>query len=166
MKKLSIALILMLIAFNTYTTSAQTLTANDKKALVEQHNYWRAQVGAPELVWDDHLAKYAQEWANHLKKNGFDMEHRDETPYGENIYWTSAPVDATDIVDSWAAERKQYRYGKFTAAQLNCGHYTQVVWDTTTKVGCGMATDGEQQIWVCNYDPAGNMLGEYPYKKK
>ena len=44
-----------------------------------------------------------------------------------------------------------------------CGHYTQVVWRKSLRVGCGMATCGATEVWVCNYDPAGNWDGERPY---
>jgi hypothetical protein len=49
-----------------------------------------------------------------------------------------------------------------------CGHYTQVVWRTSTELGCGVAScktqDGwNQDIWICNYGPAGNIGGQKPY---
>jgi hypothetical protein len=44
-----------------------------------------------------------------------------------------------------------------------CGHYTQVVWRSTHLVGCGMVSCGGSEVWVCNYSPAGNYVGERPY---
>ena len=37
------------------------------------------------------------------------------------------------------------------------GHFTQIVWKDTKKVGCGVAGS----FAVCRYQPAGNFLGLY-----
>ena len=59
------------------------------------------------------------------------------------------------------------------AAEANsngCGHYTQVVWAESSNLGCGYAQctvnspfDGFDtwDNWVCNYDPPGNVEGEF-----
>ncbi len=55
------------------------------------------------------------------------------------------------------------------AAGKQCGHYTQLVWRDTERVGCGVANCnnvdgfGAGNLWVCNYDPPGNYVGERPY---
>lgn len=51
-----------------------------------------------------------------------------------------------------------------------CGHFTQVVWDATTEIGCGakLNYDGNAYTWavVCNYNPTGNLNGKNPYDPK
>lgn len=40
-----------------------------------------------------------------------------------------------------------------------CGHYTQVVWRDSERLGCGVGDcTGGGEIWVCNYDPPGNVI--------
>jgi hypothetical protein len=50
------------------------------------------------------------------------------------------------------------------AATAVCGHYTQVIWAATTKVGCGVASGMNwATIIVCNFNPGGNVAGQLPY---
>ena len=60
----------------------------------------------------------------------------------------------------WYDEIAQYRFpdGGFS---METGHFTQVVWRGTTQVGCGHSQCKGNDIWVCNYDPAGNWDGQY-----
>ena len=67
------------------------------------------------------------------------------------------------MVGQWTAEKASYDHSTNTCSAQTCGHYTQVVWAATTKLGCGMATCGDTQVWVCNYDPQGNYTGQAPY---
>ena len=53
-----------------------------------------------------------------------------------------------------------------TDATKAVGHYTQIVWKNTTKVGCGIAnslTDRGGEWVVCRYSPPGNYVGQKPY---
>jgi hypothetical protein len=36
-----------------------------------------------------------------------------------------------------------------------------VVWRGTERVGCGTATCNGLDLFVCNYDPPGNVQGQY-----
>jgi len=158
--------------------SAQALDF-DAKDMVAAHNRWRKTVGAPPLTYSPELAASSQEWANHLKQdNQCRMQHsKPDGKYGENLFWASAitwsdgkrevqQVKPAKVVDDWASERKNYDYKHNSCAEGKmCGHYTQVVWKTTTTVGCAVAVceDSRDQIWVCRYQPPGNWVGKKPY---
>ena len=152
----------------------------DRTAFITAHNKWRIHAGVTErLGYSTALADQAQAWADHLKTtNHCQMRHsKSDGRYGENLYWASAmrwsdgrkelqKVTPEQVVDSWGGEQADYddRTNSCAPGKV-CGHYTQVVWRTTTTVGCGMAVcdDTKQQIWVCQYQPAGNWVGERPY---
>lgn len=137
--------------------------------ITERHNFWRQQVGQPPLIWSEELATEAQAWADELAKRGCEMEHRPHTGkwgtvHGENIFWAyNMDVNPKTVVDSWADERKFYQPATGKCKGGVCGHYTQIVWKDTRQVGCGMAKCGAEEIWVCNYDPPGNYVGEKAY---
>jgi uncharacterized protein YkwD len=148
----------------------------------KDHNRIRSKHNLPPLAWSDSLASYAQEWANELADNkGCKMEHRPSSGpfkqlHGENLYWASAiqwqdgrreaqDVNLRKVVDSWASEEQDYDYASNTCAPgKQCGHYTQIVWKSTTAVGCAFKQCSDKsQLWVCNYSPAGNYIGQKPY---
>lgn len=136
------------------------------QGILAAHNKWRQQVNVPALSWSSSAASIAQAWANNLQSRGCVMEHNpNRGNYGENIYWSFgfSPTPA-NVVDSWGEEIKDYDYATNTCqAGKVCGHYTQVVWRDTQEVGCGKASCNDEQVWVCNYSPPGNWVGQKPY---
>ena len=68
-------------------------------------------------------------------------------------------------VDAWDNEKPDYTLSTNTcAAGKVCGHYTQVVWANSLKVGCGYTSCANgAKIISCNYDPPGNYIGQRPY---
>lgn len=132
------------------------------------HNRVRARLKIAPLEWSPELARFAQKWADKLARKGCDLQHRPRTGpdaqrFGENIFAISgAPATPDAVVDAWAAEVKGYDARTHRCKGV-CGHYTQVVWRTSERLGCGLATCGDTEVWVCNYDPRGNWNGERPY---
>ena len=151
----------------------------DENEMLKAHNRWRASAGVPPLTYSPELAASAQVWADNLKQNNqCHMQHsKPDNKYGENLFWASAiqwtdgkrelqKVKPKKVVDDWASERNDYDHARNRcAAGKMCGHYTQVVWRTTTTVGCAVAVCGNtlEQIWVCQYQPPGNWVGQKPY---
>ncbi|HEX5227519.1 MAG TPA: CAP domain-containing protein [Bryobacteraceae bacterium] len=130
--------------------------------ILAAHNAVRERLDLTPLRWSDHLTAYAQEWANQLLHEG-QFHHRSHPKYGENLFEIDGPrATPANVVDIWAAEERDYSYRTNTCRGM-CGHYTQLIWSTTREVGCAVARDANREVWVCNYDPPGNWLGERPY---
>lgn len=162
-------------------SAAHSLSMNPHMMLVA-HNGVRASLNLPRLQWSERLSAYAQVWATTLaSRYACRMQHRnevgqDEWQVGENLFWAGArhwsdgrrevePINSKRVADLWASEARDYDYASNQCrAGAQCGHYTQMVWRDTQELGCAAALCGDLgQIWVCNYSPSGNWLGQQPY---
>jgi len=141
------------------------VTEEEKKMILERHAFWRDDVGLGPLEWSDEMAVLADDWAKKLANNNCGFKHRPNNKFGENLFYgTAGYYTAGDAVDAWGEEKADYNYAKNKCKPNKmCGHYTQIVWKTTTKVGCAKSICNGNVIWVCNYDPPGNWIGEKPY---
>ncbi|XP_026108243.1 Golgi-associated plant pathogenesis-related protein 1-like [Carassius auratus] len=137
-----------------------------KKEFLEAHNQYRKQHQAPELKYSVELCSAAQKWADHLL-NIKKLAHSD-TKNGENVFFSFSSVKKTpkgkEAVDSWYSEIKDYNF-RSPGFQSNTGHFTQVVWKSSTELGVGLATDGNTVFVVGQYKPAGNMTNAGYFEK-
>ena len=133
--------------------------------ILAAHNAWRQEVGVPALQWSEELTAHAQEWANTLRGRGCKADHSGASEYGENLAWAGGTNLAPEaVVEMWGAEQASYDYAANSCARRKvCGHYTQIVWRGTETVGCAVASCSDSEVWVCNYYPAGNVVGQKPY---
>jgi len=160
------------------------LTKTDQQYILDQHNQWRRNVtefpqqkGKPPLEYDSALAAHAQGWANHLAQTGLWKHNPNEYvqgfpgTVGENIdknMWKGGPGRTREqllerAVDRWVDEYKNYDFTNHKSKGGDVGHFTQVVWRDTKKVGCGLALVERKDGWiwcyvVCCYHPTGNVV--------
>ena len=133
--------------------------------LLAAHNAYRASLDLPPLRWSDQLAVKAQSWAVHLAEIG-QLEHSGP---GQNLALaTSGTQSLTQLVDLWGSEQHYFTNGNFPAISttgnwMDVGHYSQMVWKSTTAVGCGFAESNGLDVLVCDYNPPGNVVGERAY---
>jgi len=131
----------------------------DAAAILARHNQHRPRHCAPELAWSEEAARAAQAWAERLAHE-CTFKHS-SSKYGENLWMgTAGAFGPEQVVDSWYSESKGYDYAR-PGFSMRTGHFTQLVWRATRRLGCGTATCKGNQIWVCNYEPPGNVEGEF-----
>ena len=129
------------------------------------HNAERAAVGAQPLCWNPQLASDAIVYATEMARTR-QFQHSSREGRGivrENLL--SAPIGySTDrMMGLWVAEKRSFRPGIFpnvcNGDWSRCAHYTQMIWPTTTDIGCAMAPGGGYNWLVCRYSPGGNKDG-------
>lgn len=159
-----------LITSTCWNGSAASGEINEQEILA-RHNIARMQVNPaaaspmPLLTWDEELAEFARGYTANCV-----WEHSD-SPWGENLYaGTSGNGLSASAVDGWVSEVDDYDYASNSCSNV-CGHYTQVVWADSLRVGCGVTYCPNPSglpwagyILSCNYDPPGNFRGQRPYE--
>ena len=146
------------------------LDANSQNAILDVHNRERAAVGVPPVTWSDSVAAGAQDWADHMLSTGVFQHSTLEqlNGQGENmVAGMGANYPLLDMIHGWTNEKQNYHGqpidGTMGAPYATYGHYTQMVWNSTTEIGCGYATNDRSTYFVCRYSPAGNILGQTAY---
>ena len=136
--------------------------------LLARHNADRRQAGVPDLTWDPALAQGAQSYANELARLNL-LRHSPKGTrrgIGENLWMgTRVYFRPANMVGAWSSERSMFRPGRFPAVSrtgnwADVGHYTQMIWPGTQRVGCAIAKSARADVLVCRYWPSGNVDGQ------
>ncbi len=162
-------------------TSGALAASVDPQTAVNLHNSWRNALnqgnlaGQPvpnpfiaDMYWDASLAASAQEHSDKCV-----WQHSNTG--GENLYAHTGSGSISDAVNRWAGEYTSYSYSSNASIDGEIvGHYTQVVWDDSLRVGCAKTLcspiknpDGSDlwtgTMYTCQYRNSGNVIGHKPY---
>lgn len=141
-----------------------------RNKVLAAHNRARGEFGVPAMAWSDQLAAEALRHAQYMARTG--LYGHDKTPgrrkkQGENLWRGQRGLFAYDVmVGVMIEEARLFRPGVFPNNSANgdwqaVAHYTQIVWPTTTEVGCALASSATTDYFVCRYAPTGNKDGFY-----
>ncbi len=165
---------------DTTPIQEEVVLTDEIQTLLDVHNDARVEVGvSKELTWNDSIANDAQSYADEMANSGA-WEHDSKNKegyvngsYGENLYASTAIPTFAIATEAWVDEKQFYTYANVgdestCVAGEQCGHYTQVIWEDTTEVGCAASQykTGQYKDWyivVCKYQTPGNYLNEKPY---
>ena len=140
----------------TENSNNQNSAGNIAQEALSKHNELRARHCTPALTWDEQIAATAQAWANQCA-----MQHSQNRSLGENLAQaTSGSRSVGRLIQDWYDEIRDFDFdnGGFAG---NTGHFTQVVWRSTSRIGCGIASCNGNDILVCNYASQGNFSGQF-----
>ncbi|XP_035446637.1 cysteine-rich venom protein DIS2 [Spodoptera frugiperda] len=151
-----------------------------RRKIVLYHNFFRTKVRPSAanmllMTWHAGAARQAQEYAEKclfLKHNDV---RENQVPHlgtcGQNLFVAAQKTPWFFAIKTWYLEYQNFTYGNPVYNLKTIGHYTQMVWATSHKVGCGVAHCrggpwGQFYNYVCHYCPGGNYhsITQYPYK--
>ena len=171
------------------------LKTADKDVFVDLHNSWRSKAATGQLTgnkkakilnlmqWDNELEKSAKAYADLCN-----YQHSSEVghsilpyTYGENLALTNQQMNTTYVIEwannAWAEEHVDFDHDTLECTpRKKCGHYTQMVWESSIRIGCAVSVcseinapeeelDGMAAMYVvCHYFPPGNFRGNPPYE--
>jgi len=145
-----------------------SLSNSDIASITDYINLYRQKHKAQLIKHNPVITTFSQSYSNNLLQNKI-FKHSNTPSYGENLYksWSSQPIKNTELVsnvkkaiDSWYNEVKFYNFelGEFNS---QTGHFTQLVWNKSTEYGVGISVNGGEVVVCMNYNPRGNMLGQF-----
>jgi len=169
-----------LIAMPATAQQWQGATGGLAQRLLDAHNRERADVGAAPLQWDAELAAHAASYGPVLASlRQLVHSPRDSRP-GERenlaMAWHGT-LGPEQLIDMWSREKDLLQPGALglgCPVKLGCmtfpaasrtgrwediAHYTQMVWPTTTRVGCAIFA-ADWDYLICRYSPPGNIDGK------
>jgi hypothetical protein len=135
--------------------------------VVAIHNQVRSAEGVGPIIWDRQLALAADAYAQQLATGG-SWGHSPNSlrdGQGENLWMgTRGAFSVDQMVGAWASERSMFRRGAFpqvsrTGSWHDVGHYTQMIWPRSTRMGCAIRSSSRNDYLVCRYLPGGNVMG-------
>lgn len=125
-------------------------------------NQLRAMHGAPDVIFDADMSSFAKRWADYLV--GTDQFMHSSSLYGENLALMNWAGNATHSIENairlWYNEFRLYNYSQPRFSEVT-GHFTALVWKSTTRVGLAVAPLGRRAVVMACFYPPGNVAGEF-----
>ncbi|KAJ8343371.1 hypothetical protein SKAU_G00307000 [Synaphobranchus kaupii] len=145
---------------------AKGLGAKERFQIATQHNRLRSRVNPmaanmQKMEWSEKLSLLAQERA------ALCAEPPDpQGPHPDHVGWNThrsatGTTSFAEVIDAWFGEGRDYNY-LIGQCEDNgtCQHYTQLVWATSSRVGCARQVcysgAGPWEVYACAYSPGGN----------
>ncbi|XGW16686.1 hypothetical protein V3C99_001830 [Haemonchus contortus] len=169
-------------------SSDNGMTDEVRQAFVDKHNEYRSIIAKGQAK--NGLGGFAPKAARMLKVK-YDCEveanmaayakecifehdsYAQRDNWGQNLWMTSETnfnktESAINSVHDWFAELQMNGVPDDNILTMevfnrDVGHYTQVAWQSSDKIGCAVQWCPSMTLVGCEYNPAGNMLGQLIY---
>ncbi|KXZ44012.1 hypothetical protein GPECTOR_75g736 [Gonium pectorale] len=147
------------------TATGEPAAAGRRGSHLEAHNVLRMLHGVQNLTWSSSLAAAAQDHAEQCA-----WEHSYRRDAGENMILGrfDTPQQIAQGTAMWYSEICNYDWNDPGYSDTT-GHFTQVVWAATSRIGCGykvcdsvegapFCTGRRCGVYTCQYQSPGNWL--------
>jgi len=147
-----------------------------RDVMLSVHNQERRRFDLPPLIWDSALAADAAQYADQMARTALFRHSAKATraiASGENLWMGPRRLYSYEVmVDSFLDEKKYFRSGarlpdfSTNGRWQDVGHYTQMIWRGTRRLGCALGDGRNYEYLVCRYFPAGNIFGKGPFDEE
>ncbi|XP_076314717.1 venom allergen 3-like [Tachypleus tridentatus] len=172
--------------------SGRMISPPEAQEIVRIHNTLRQQIALGnehrgrqppasnmrEMYWDDELARLAQRLADQciFRHDCSRCREVERFNVGQNMASVASTFDDNEVdwkfvIKNWYDQVRLFRPNRINPFQFvpGTGHFSQVVWGDTYRVGCGFThyykNGKSMKLFVCNYGPTGNVLRSPMYKQ-
>jgi len=131
--------------------------------IIDRVNFYRKLHRVEPVTYASTLSKSSQLWADNIASSKT-LAHS-ETTFGENLasfggYSLSEDEFLNKSVDLWYNEVNFYKFEN-PGFSPETGHFTQLIWRSTTKIGYGISRSGSNTYVVMQFDPCGNVNNQF-----
>lgn len=147
----------------------------DVNAVLLHTNKYRSIHQAQDFVHDPGISKISQAWADQCAASNYFSHNR--SGFGECLAkrtWSGNSADLSPVfmtstvitnqvkslIDHWYNEISLYNHNN-PVSSMHTGNFTQLVWQSTIKVGVGVSYANRTLCVVMNYNPPGNCAGQF-----
>ena len=175
------------------SVTGQGIDAKQIEGLLHVHNRYRDYVAAGKetrtlggpmpqaanmglLTWDEEIARIAQRWALQCHFGHDQCRVLPSMKVGQNVASAGSTARGPPNMTRLAVMWYEKEVGMYSAGgvgdfrfSMSTGHFTQWIWASSYKLGCGYIgfQSGlmNNNFLVCNYGPAGNVVGWPLYRR-
>ncbi|XP_064625190.1 protein jagged-1b-like [Lineus longissimus] len=171
-----IVLMLGLVTLVLGQSQERGFSKTEKQLMLDLFNFFRNKVALGKeprqpasrymlaMEYDDRLQKTAQAWADKCKPEHSHGDQRNIAPFGElGESLSGGPIMAIKngferAFLTWYGEEPHYTFDTRACKGIPaCGHYMQIVWANSTRMGCGFnRCPGKAPVIFCHFGPSGN----------
>ena len=145
------------------SSSTDSVLETFRNEVTAKHNYYRNLHQVGDLERDSVLEKIAQDASDYMVKIGsfsYPSETYNGNYIGKSLFFNWGPPSGAAIADMLYSGSSNYDFSN-PGYNPNAGTFTQLVWKSTTKLGCGYACNGKNCYGICTYYPGGNYLNSF-----